>query len=117
MSQGVPHALAAVYQVVYAPLDAADIPQIDEVTDDLEAEGETLPDDAEPDEDEHLLEASKGVTSETDKDYKRLMRRCLEFLKEKGLITANDKFLTNVTNAERKKKQCIPFNCWKDANR
>ncbi|KAJ7484462.1 hypothetical protein FB451DRAFT_998133, partial [Mycena latifolia] len=80
----------------------------DEVTDDLEAEGETIPDDAELDEDpeapdgfdlsklqENLMEASKGVTNETDKEYKRLMQRCLKFLREKKLIRETDKFFTN----------------------
>ncbi|KAJ7783927.1 hypothetical protein DFH07DRAFT_948919 [Mycena maculata] len=71
------------------------MPHIDEVTDDLEAEGETLPDDAELDEDvdlpgafditqlqEHLLEASKGVTNDTDKEYKRFAQDKLQLVRE-----------------------------------
>ncbi|KAJ7777652.1 hypothetical protein DFH07DRAFT_951301 [Mycena maculata] len=108
MSQDVPQALAAVYQAVYSPLDASDVPHINEVADDMEAEGETLSDDAEPNEDtdpadtfdvaqlqEHLLEASKGVTNETEKEYRRLMGRCLEFLKQKGLIKQSEKLFTS----------------------
>ncbi|KAJ6482430.1 hypothetical protein C8R45DRAFT_791670, partial [Mycena sanguinolenta] len=75
-----------------------------EVCDDLEAEGETLPDDFEPETggvfdvsqlQEFLQEASKGVTNETEKEYKRLMQRCLKFLTDARLIKQDDKFFTN----------------------
>ncbi|KAJ7664879.1 PIN domain-like protein [Mycena rosella] len=82
-----------------------------EPEEDIEAEGETIPDDAELEEDtetpggfditklqENLLEASKGVTNETDKEYKRLMQRCLKFLRGNKLIKESDKFFTNTPN-------------------
>ena len=84
MSTSVPPAFAALYNAIHAP-DEVDRPHLDEVIDDIEAEGETLPEDTEPDEEivdasgafdvsqlqEFLLDASKGVTTETDKEYKR----------------------------------------------
>ncbi|KAJ7648509.1 DNA breaking-rejoining enzyme [Mycena rosella] len=83
MSGDVPPVFAALYQAIHAPSEA-DRAHADEVTEDIEAEGETIPDDAELEEDtetpggfditklqENLLEASKGVTNETDKEYKR----------------------------------------------
>ncbi|KAJ7434192.1 hypothetical protein B0H11DRAFT_1757965 [Mycena galericulata] len=110
MSHDVSQVFAAVYQAVYSPENPEDIPHSNEVINDIEGEGETIPD-AEQDEtnentsppvvfnisqlQEHLLEASKGVTNETDKEYRRLMRRCLIFLREKGLIKASDEFFTS----------------------
>ncbi|KAJ7826600.1 hypothetical protein B0H14DRAFT_2368119 [Mycena olivaceomarginata] len=101
MSLDVPPKLAALFQAIHNP-EQPDRPFTDEITDDLEAEGETLVDDIEPMADvfdvsklkEFLLDASKGVTNETEKEYKRLMRRCQEFLKSKRLIKADDEFFT-----------------------
>lgn len=129
MSDSVSPVFAALYKAIHAP-DEVDRPHLNEVIDDIEAEGETLPDDAdsEPDEDtdtsgafdvsqlqEFLLDASKGVTTETDKEYKRqvqvsfvdnswtllmlahrLMQRCLTFLRKTAkLIKENDNFFTS----------------------
>ena len=87
MSHNVPPAFAALYQAIHAP-DNDDTPNADEITDDIEAEGETLPEDFEPEEDtdasgafdvsqlqEFLLDASKGVSNETDKEYKRFVHQ------------------------------------------
>ncbi|KAK7025662.1 hypothetical protein R3P38DRAFT_2529704, partial [Favolaschia claudopus] len=43
---------------------------------------------------EHLLDASKGVTTETDKEYRRLMDQCVKFLKANKLIKEEDKFFS-----------------------
>ncbi|KAJ7698243.1 hypothetical protein B0H14DRAFT_2649516 [Mycena olivaceomarginata] len=71
---GLPGRLAALFQAIHNP-EQPDRPFTDEITDDLEAEGETLVDDIEPMADvfdvsklkEFLLDASKGVTNETEK--------------------------------------------------
>jgi hypothetical protein len=82
MSSDVPQVFAALYQAIHVPAED-DRPHADEVTDDIEAEGETIPADAEledPDSlggfdvsklQESLLEASKGVNNDTDKEYRR----------------------------------------------
>jgi hypothetical protein len=80
MSLDVPPKLAALFQAIHNP-EQPDRPFTDEITDDLEAEGETLVDDIEPMADvfdvsklkEFLLDASKGVTNETEKEYKRFI--------------------------------------------
>ncbi|KAJ7791078.1 hypothetical protein B0H14DRAFT_3423125 [Mycena olivaceomarginata] len=106
MSAPIPHVFEALYQAIHDP-DNPDRPPSSEIEEDLEAEGETLPDDGEEPAApfdlaqlrEYLLEASKGVTNETEKEYKRLMRRCLTFLKEKNLIKAEDGFFTKTPDA------------------
>jgi len=94
MSRDVPPVLAALYQAIHAP-EEADRAPTDEIIEDLEAEGETLPDAAEPDEDtdapgtfdisqlqEFLLDASKGVTNDTDKEYKRYVERYIAWWRQ-----------------------------------
>ncbi|KAJ7029853.1 hypothetical protein C8F04DRAFT_1264576 [Mycena alexandri] len=111
MSEGVPPALVALHNTIHST-DDPDRPHMNEVTDDIEAEGETIPDYVEEDEDtdapstfdisklqDFLLEASKGVTEDTDLQYKRLMQRCLKFWKENKLIKETDKFFTTAPNA------------------
>jgi hypothetical protein len=81
MSNDVPTVLAALFRAIHDPEEADRSNFGNEVSEDLEAEGETLPDDAEPDENtgvfdvsqlqKFLQEASKGVTNETGKEYKR----------------------------------------------
>jgi hypothetical protein len=80
MPDTVPPVFAALYRAIHDP-DEPDRPHSGEIEEDLEAEGETLPDDSEDGDtpaafdlsqlQEFLLEASKGVTNETDKEYKR----------------------------------------------
>ncbi|KAJ7882730.1 hypothetical protein B0H14DRAFT_2565125, partial [Mycena olivaceomarginata] len=77
MSAPIPHVFEALYQAIHDP-DNPDRPPSSEIEEDLEAEGETLPDDGEEPAApfdlaqlrEYLLEASKGVTNETEKEYK-----------------------------------------------
>jgi hypothetical protein len=81
MSNDVPTVLAALFRAIDDPEEADRSNFGNEVSEDLEAEGETLPDDAEPDENtgvfdvsqlqKFLQEALKGVTNETGKEYKR----------------------------------------------
>ncbi|KAJ7807125.1 DNA breaking-rejoining enzyme [Mycena olivaceomarginata] len=76
----VPPVFATLFRVIHEPHEA-DQPHRNEIEEDIEAEGETLPDtehdDGEPAAldisqlQEFLLDASKGVTSDTDKEYKR----------------------------------------------
>ncbi|KAJ7803541.1 DNA breaking-rejoining enzyme [Mycena olivaceomarginata] len=80
----VPPVFATLFRVIHEPHEA-DKPHRNEIEEDIEAEGETLPDtehdDGEPAAldisqlQEFLLDASKGVTSDTDKEYKRCDER------------------------------------------
>ncbi|KAF8209885.1 hypothetical protein K438DRAFT_1960107 [Mycena galopus ATCC 62051] len=111
MSDHVPAVFAAIHQAIHDP-DNPDRPHIGEIVDDLEAEGETLPDEFEDDTpaafdlsqlQDFLQDASKGVTNDTDKEYKRLMQKCLKFLKENKLIKENDTFFSNTPD------KLVPF--------
>ncbi|KAJ7737404.1 hypothetical protein B0H14DRAFT_3117790 [Mycena olivaceomarginata] len=80
----VPPVFATLFRVIHEPHEA-DQPHRNKIEEDIEAEGETLPDtehdDGEPAAldisqlQEFLLDASKGVTSDTDKEYKRCDER------------------------------------------
>ncbi|KAK7037921.1 hypothetical protein R3P38DRAFT_3311188 [Favolaschia claudopus] len=101
MSNGLPPNLAALCQAIHN-VSEEDRPYSGEIEDDIEAEGETLPADSIYDVSqlqEHLLDASKGVTNETDKEYRRLMKQCVQFLKENKLIQEDDKFFSKSPNA------------------
>ncbi|KAK7062101.1 hypothetical protein R3P38DRAFT_3303144 [Favolaschia claudopus] len=93
MSSEIPPIFTTIYEAIHHASNE-DRPYSGEIEDDIEAEGETLTEDIYDVSQlrEHLLDASKGVTNETDKEYRRLMSQCLQFLKENKLIKADDKF-------------------------
>jgi hypothetical protein len=82
MSDGVPPVFAALFRAIHEG-NEADKAHRNEIEEDIEAEGETLLDNSGQEDDnspapfdisqlqEFLLDASKGVTGETDKEYKR----------------------------------------------
>ncbi|KAK6991680.1 hypothetical protein R3P38DRAFT_3331684 [Favolaschia claudopus] len=96
MSSEIPPIFTTIYQAIHNASEE-DYAHSGEIQDDLDAEGETLPEGSIYDVSqlqEHLLDASKGVTNETDKEYRRLMKQCLQFLKENKLIQEDDKFFS-----------------------
>ncbi|KAJ7893105.1 hypothetical protein B0H14DRAFT_3427593 [Mycena olivaceomarginata] len=82
MTDHVPAVFAAIHP---------DRPHDGEIADDLEAEVARF-----------LLDASKDVANE-DKEYKRLMQKCLKSLKENKLIKENDAFFSNTPD------KLVPF--------
>ncbi|KAK7013549.1 hypothetical protein R3P38DRAFT_3322519 [Favolaschia claudopus] len=101
MSSEIPPIFTTIYQAIHNASEE-DRAYSGEIEDDIEAEGETLPEDSIYDVSqlqEHLLDASKGVTNETDKEYRRLMKQCLQFLKDNKLIQDDNKFFSKSPSA------------------
>ncbi|KAK6987781.1 hypothetical protein R3P38DRAFT_3229937 [Favolaschia claudopus] len=103
MSTEIPPILATIRQVIHAA-NEADRAFDDEIEEDIEAEGKTLLEENIYDVSqlrEHLLDASKGVTTKTNKEYRRLMKQCVQFLQKNKLIQADDKFFTKTPMCRR----------------
>ncbi|KAK7025742.1 hypothetical protein R3P38DRAFT_3316397 [Favolaschia claudopus] len=96
MSSDIPLIFTTIRKVIHNA-NETDPVYAEEIEDDIEAEPETLPQDSVYNVSqlwEHLLDASKGVTTETDKEYRRLMDQCVKFLKANKLIKEEDKFFS-----------------------
>ncbi|KAK7001192.1 hypothetical protein R3P38DRAFT_3327245 [Favolaschia claudopus] len=96
MSSDIPLIFTTIRKVIHNA-NETDPVYAEEIEDDIEAEPETLPQDSVYNVSqlwEHLLDASKGVTTETGKEYRRLMDQCVKFLKANKLIKEEDKFFS-----------------------
>ncbi|KAK6988966.1 hypothetical protein R3P38DRAFT_3331733 [Favolaschia claudopus] len=96
MSSDIPLIFTTIRKVIHNA-NETDPVYAEEIEDDIEAEAETVPEDNVYNVSqlwEHLLDASKGVTTETDKEYRRLMDQCVKFLKANKLIKDEDKFFS-----------------------